>query len=97
MPSVRILHGGLIREIPAQRIKHFIATRYHGGDICVVLGLDDNPDLTFMVDKHAPRLVMELAGIERAEHTCGSIAGIPDSVPRTYIVEKGSVGNAVRF
>ena len=95
--SVRITHGGLIREIPAKRVTRFIATRYHGGDINVVLGLDDNPDLTFMVDNSAPRLVMELNGIKTVGHVCGSISGNPCATPPNYVVEKGSVGNALRF
>ena len=81
----------------AQRVHLIAATRFDGGDIRVALALDGDVAMHWMVTTDAPTLTIELFGISIVDRVIGPITGAPCAEPRTFTVQKGSVGNAFKF
>ena len=94
--SVRVTAAGAVKEIPAQSVTAIIATRFDGGDIYVVLILDNDARRhTYTTTAWHPLVRFELVGID----TIGRVVGPVDvtHAPITVTVQRGHVGTPNRF
>ena len=96
--SVRVTAAGAVKEIPAQSVTAIIATRFDGGDINVVLILDNDAHRhTFVTTVWHPTIHFELVDIDIIGRVVGPVSVDATHAPITATVQRGHVGTPNRF
>jgi len=96
--SVRVTAAGAVKELPAHSVTAIIATRFDGGDIKVVLILDNDAQRhTYTTTVWHPLVRFELVGIDTIGRVVGPVSVDATHAPITATVQRGHVGTANKF
>ena len=96
--SVLVRIGNATKQLAAESVTAIIATRFDGGDINVVLILDnDTQRHTYTTTAWHPTIHFELVDIDTIGRVVGPVSVDATHAPITVTVQRGHVGTPNRF
>ena len=96
--SVLVKIGNATKQLAAESVTAIIATRFDGGDINVVLILDNDAHRhTFVTTVWHPTIHFELVDIDTIGRVVGPVSVDARGSPITATVKRGHVGTPNRF
>jgi len=95
--AVHVTFANVGELLPAQSVTSITATRLDGGDINVVLRLDNERDYAYRTTTRFPYVLFVLMGIDTIGRVDGPVSVDAKQTPITVTVHRGKVATVNKF